>query len=82
LRKLAALINRILSVVKGCGGNAIVKYDDKGGKLVVWKADGETMLPKNLYSKWDDKGKSEDIGVDSTKTPVDRVENKGGKSIE
>ncbi|KAF8855232.1 hypothetical protein BDZ45DRAFT_676394 [Acephala macrosclerotiorum] len=83
LRKLAALINRILSVVKGCGGNAIVKYDNKGDKLVVWKADREKMLPKDLYSKWDDKNKSQDAGAGSTETPVDRVGTKeGGKSTE
>ena len=35
LRKLAALISKILEMVKGCGGNAVVKYDDKGDKLVV-----------------------------------------------
>jgi hypothetical protein len=83
LRKLAALINKILTLVKGCGGNAIVKYDDKGDKLIVLKAEGERMLPKDLYSKWDDKGKSEDAGAESTETPVDGVETKeGGKSIE
>jgi len=82
LRKLASLINRIISVVKGCGGNAIIKYDDKGDKLVVSKADRETMLPKYLYSKWDDKDKSEDAGAETTETPVDRVETEGGKSTE
>ncbi len=51
LRKLAALINKILNAVKGCGGNATVKYDVKEDKLVVWKVDGKKMLPKDLYSK-------------------------------
>ena len=54
LRKLAALISKILNVVKGCGGNAILKYDVKKDKLVVSKVDGKKMLPKDLYSKWDD----------------------------
>ena len=59
LRKLAALINKILNVVNVCGGNAIVKYDDKGDKLVVRKVEGKKMLPKDLYSKWDDRDNPE-----------------------
>ena len=85
LRKLAALINKILNVVKGYGGNAIVKYDDKGDKLVVRKVDRKKMLPKDLYSKWDDRDNSEtettdyDTGVESA---VDGVETKADdKSI-
>ena len=85
---MAALINKILNVVKGCGGNAIVKYDDKGDKLVVWKANGKKMLPKDLYSKWDDRDNSEgetntdhDAGAESAVKPVDGVETKAdGKS--
>jgi hypothetical protein len=83
LRKLAALISKIIEMVKGCGGNAAVKYDDKGDKLVVWKADGETMLPKDLYSKWDDVGNSEDAGAESAVKHVDGVETKAdGKEHE
>ncbi|KAL9098975.1 MAG: hypothetical protein Q9163_005458 [Psora crenata] len=89
LRKLAALINKILNVVKGGGGNAIVKYDVKEDKLVVWKFDGKKMLPKDLYSKWDDRDKSEeeintghDTVAESAVKPVDGVETKAeGKSI-
>lgn len=89
LRKLAALISKILNVVKGCGGNAIVKYDEKRDKLVVRKVDRKKMLPKDLYSKWDDKDNSEaetntdhDAGAESAVKPVDRVETKAdGKSI-
>lgn len=51
LRELAILINKIISVVKGCGGNAIVKYDVKEDRLVVWKFDGRKILPKDLYFK-------------------------------
>lgn len=40
--------------MKGYGGNAVLKYDAKGDKLVVCKVDGRKMLPKDLYSKWDD----------------------------
>ena len=89
LRKLAALISKILNVVKGCGGNAIVKYDVNKDKLVVSKVDGKRMLPMDLYSKWDDKDKSEaetdtghDAGAESIVKPVDRAETKAeGKSI-
>jgi hypothetical protein len=57
LRKLAALIKRILSVVKGCGGKAIVIYDDRRDKLLIYKDDGRKMLPEDLYAIWDDNGK-------------------------
>ncbi|KAH6985542.1 geranylgeranyl pyrophosphate synthetase [Ilyonectria destructans] len=53
LRKLAVLINKILNVVKGFGGNATVRYD--GHKLVVRKVDEENMLPQDLYSRWNDR---------------------------
>ncbi|OBT60107.1 hypothetical protein VE03_10331 [Pseudogymnoascus sp. 23342-1-I1] len=59
LRKLAALISKIVDVVKGCGGNAIVKYDILGDKLVIWKVDRKKMLPNDLYSIWDDRAGSE-----------------------
>ena len=85
LRKLAALINKILNVVNVCGGNAIVKYDDKGDKLVVRKVGGKKMLPKDLYSKWDDRDNPEaqitdhDAGAESA---IDGVETKADdKSI-
>ncbi|MCJ1241821.1 hypothetical protein MMC14_009827 [Varicellaria rhodocarpa] len=89
LRKLAALINKILNVLKGYGGNAIVKYDVKEDKLVIWKVDGKKMLPKDLYSKWDGRDNSEaetstdhDLGAESAVKPVDGVETKAeGKSI-
>lgn len=59
LRKLAALIQKIINVVKGYGGNATIKYDVNGDKLVICKVDGRKMLPKDLYSKWDEKDNSE-----------------------
>lgn len=87
LRKLAALMNKILGVVKGCGGNAILKYDVREDKLVVWKVDGRKFLPKDLYSKWDGNDKSEvetktehDTGAESAAKPVDGVETKAGDS--
>jgi len=55
LRKLAALIRRIVGVVRGVGGSAVVRYDVGRDKLVVSKEDGNKMLPGDLYSKWDDR---------------------------
>ena len=54
LRKLAALIRKIINLVKECGGKAVLKYDVAGDKLVLSKVDKKEMLPKDLYSKWDD----------------------------
>lgn len=54
LRKLAGLIRKIINLVKGCGGRAVIKYDVEGDKLVVSKDERKDMLPKDLYSKWDD----------------------------
>ena len=79
LKKLAALIKHIVKVLKagseeegeeeeaeGEGGikKAVVRYDDKTGKLLIIKTiGGPNMLPDDLYRKWDDndndKGKAE-----------------------
>ena len=40
--------------MKECGGNAVLKYSVEGDKLVVCKGENKEMLPKDLYSKWDD----------------------------
>jgi len=85
LRKLAALISRIVGVVRGGGGSAVVRYDVGRDKLVVSKADGKKILPGDLYSKWDDRDESgaesdreHDAGAESA---GDRVEiEKEGKS--
>jgi len=54
LRKLAALIRRIISLMKEYGGNAVLKYSVEGDKLVVCKGENKEMLPKDFYLKWDD----------------------------
>jgi len=54
LRKLAALIRKILEVVRGGGGSAVVRYEGGGDRLVVERAEGGGMLPGDLYSRWDD----------------------------
>ncbi|KAE8446397.1 hypothetical protein EG329_012002 [Mollisiaceae sp. DMI_Dod_QoI] len=79
LRKLAALISRIVSVVKDCGGRGVVRYDDKADKLVVRQVDGKAMLPEDLYSKWDDEEKAEETGAERTETSVENVEAKEGE---
>lgn len=61
LRKLAALIRRLLDLVKECGGTTTVRYDVQGDKLVVQKAEVRKMLPTDLYSKWDGGKDSKDI---------------------
>lgn len=54
LRKLAALIRRIINLVKEFRGNAVLKYNVEGDKLVVCKVKRKEILPRDLYSKWDD----------------------------
>lgn len=54
LRKLAALIKKIISFGKECGGNAVLTYNAERDRLMLSKATREEMLPKDLYSKWDD----------------------------
>ena len=66
-----------------------IKYDDKGDNLIIWKVDGKRMLPKDLYSKCDDRENSEaeantdhDAGAESAVKPIDGAEIKAdGKSI-
>ena len=89
LRKLAALIKNILKVVRACDRNAIINYDVKGDKLVIRKSEGKKMLPKDLYSQWDDRAKSEEetnpadaADAESVVKPVNEVETKAeGQSI-
>lgn len=54
LQKLAALIRKIINLAKECEGKAVLKYNVEGDKLVVCKVETKEMLPKDLYSKWDD----------------------------
>jgi hypothetical protein len=81
LNKLAALIKVIITTVKSAGGNAVIKYDEIRDNLVVYKNDGEKMLPQDLYAKWDvrDKSKVEvpsknSTGAESAVKSVKRVE--------
>lgn len=58
LRKLAALISRILDVVREHGGPATVKcrQGKKDTLVVCSKTGGKKMLPKGWYLKWADEG--------------------------
>ncbi|KAI1503742.1 hypothetical protein F5X99DRAFT_374309 [Biscogniauxia marginata] len=62
LKELAALVKKIVAVVKGHGGSATIKYDSIRDALIVTKANNKPMLPKDLYTKWDDKKESEVTG--------------------
>ncbi|KAG6207909.1 hypothetical protein E4U50_003548 [Claviceps purpurea] len=55
LRTLGALIGKIMTVMKGCGGRAILRYDVSSASLIISRDEGESgMLPADLYSKWDE----------------------------
>ncbi|KAJ5201316.1 hypothetical protein N7449_006119 [Penicillium cf. viridicatum] len=54
LRKLAALIQRIIEIAKGCGGTATIGRQAQSKKLTIDKADRDKMLPMDLYSRWDE----------------------------
>ncbi|KAF2873118.1 geranylgeranyl pyrophosphate synthetase [Massariosphaeria phaeospora] len=87
LRKLGALISRIVDMAKEFGGNAVLKCDATGDRLVVAKAAEKKFLPKDLYAKWDDSNKLEvakadhDAETSSAVKAVDGAEPKpDGKS--
>ncbi|KAH8893031.1 geranylgeranyl pyrophosphate synthetase [Thozetella sp. PMI_491] len=52
LRELAALISKIVAVVKDRGRNATITYDSKEDKLVICHVEDSKMLPQDLYQKW------------------------------
>ena len=55
LKTLVALIRKIINLVKDSGGNAVLKYSVESDKLLLLcKIGNKEMLPKDLYSKWDD----------------------------
>ncbi|KAL3454378.1 hypothetical protein BJX65DRAFT_315648 [Aspergillus insuetus] len=54
IRKLITLIKNIISVAKGHGGKAVVRYDCQRDKLVVCKNDPEKkLLPDDLYARFE-----------------------------
>ncbi|KAJ5753062.1 hypothetical protein N7520_009979 [Penicillium odoratum] len=53
IRKLVALINRILQVTRNWSGSSTIRYDPLKEKLVIIKIKRRKMLPDDLYSRWD-----------------------------
>ena len=53
LKKLAALIRKIVNLVKECEGKAVLKYNAKEDKLMICKVEVKNMLPEDLYLKWE-----------------------------
>lgn len=82
LRKLAALIRRIVEVVRGSGGSAVVEYEDGANSLVVRRWEGGKMLPEDLYSRWEDgQGAETSVGAGSAVDAGDGAQSKKeGKS--
>ncbi|KAG6000590.1 hypothetical protein E4U43_001558 [Claviceps pusilla] len=54
LRTLGALINKIIMVMKECGGRGRLQYDVATDSLLIFRDEGAGMLPDDLYSKWDE----------------------------
>jgi hypothetical protein len=52
LRKLAALIKTVINVADRAGGKAMVRYDDREDKLIIYGSERKELLPKDLYGKW------------------------------
>ncbi|KAG6198119.1 hypothetical protein E4U10_007371 [Claviceps purpurea] len=55
LRTLGALIGKIITVMKGCGGCGTLRYDVATASLIISRDEGGSgMLPEDLYARWDD----------------------------
>lgn len=52
IKKLIALVNRILRVTRNWGGSSIISYDPLEDKLVIKQVERKKMLPDDLYSRW------------------------------
>ncbi|KAJ5586715.1 geranylgeranyl pyrophosphate synthetase [Penicillium hispanicum] len=52
LKKLTALINKILQVSRIWGGNSTIRYDAQKDRLVIQRAGKKRMLPEDLYLNW------------------------------
>ncbi|KAI1641883.1 uncharacterized protein F4817DRAFT_28941 [Daldinia loculata] len=69
LRKLAALIRKIVNIVKDCNESVTLRYDARERKLILSKlSTPKKMLPQDLYSKWDVSSDTKTgTGIDATK---------------
>ncbi|KAI1387215.1 uncharacterized protein F4822DRAFT_429971 [Hypoxylon trugodes] len=54
LRRLVALIRKIMSLARSRNGSVVLKYDPTRDKLVVREVHRKKMLPEDLYAKWND----------------------------
>lgn len=52
IRKLVALLQRILQVTRNWGGSSTIRYDIRKDKLVVKKIERKRMLPDDIYARW------------------------------
>ena len=52
IKRLIALISRILRVTRNWGGSSTIHYDLLKDKLVIKKIERKKMLPDDLYSRW------------------------------
>lgn len=57
LKTLDGLIQKIVSTAKECAGSVVIKYDVSQDELQIEKTAATPMLPQDLYSRWDGKGK-------------------------
>ncbi|KAI0851148.1 hypothetical protein F5Y00DRAFT_251801 [Daldinia vernicosa] len=68
LTKLAALIRKIVKIVKDCNESVTLRYDAGERKLILSKlSTPKKMLPQDLYSKWDVSSDTK-IGADTDAT--------------
>ncbi|KAJ5693744.1 geranylgeranyl pyrophosphate synthetase [Penicillium majusculum] len=51
IKKLIALVNRILRVTRNRGRSSIIRYDPREDKLVIKQVERKKMLPDDLYSR-------------------------------
>jgi hypothetical protein len=75
LKLFAGLITRIRDVVKGAGGQIILKYNSKEDCLSFSRSRGAQMLPEDVYARWDKKSnvlevENEHLSVTVANSPV------------
>ncbi|KAF2417675.1 geranylgeranyl pyrophosphate synthetase [Tothia fuscella] len=64
LNKLAALLQRVVSLVEDCDTrSAVLRFDPSKDKLEITRVDREPMLPSDLYAKWDKNGVDEEVAA-------------------
>ncbi|KAI0875081.1 hypothetical protein GGS24DRAFT_489541 [Hypoxylon argillaceum] len=69
LKKFAALIRKVVDIVKRCDNKATVRYVRDGDKLIISPLHGNNVLPDNLYLKWEVKP-APPSSMQETLTPI------------